>query len=58
LLEEAAKIMGSVQLGISLTKADIQDIAAFMRTTTGAQPVISHPVLPAPTDETPKPILD
>lgn len=57
-LEEAVGIMGSVQLGITLTKEDIKEIAAFLRTTTGVQPKVMHPVLPAPTDATPKPILD
>ena len=57
-LEEAAAVMGSVQLGISLTKADTQDIVAFLRATTGMQPKVSYPILPAPTDVTAKPILD
>ena len=57
-LDEAADIMGSVQLGISLTKTDTEDIVAFLRATTGMQPNVSYPILPAPTDATPKPILD
>jgi cytochrome c peroxidase len=57
-LEEATDIMGSVQLGIPLSKADTQDIVAFLRATTGIQPQISYPILPAPTDATPKPVLD
>ncbi|MDA8240729.1 MAG: hypothetical protein M0Z67_10215 [Nitrospiraceae bacterium] len=50
--------MSSVQLGISLTKEDISDITAFLHTTTGNQPKVEYPVLPAPTDSTPKPKLD
>ena len=56
-LEEAINIMGSVQLGISLTKTDIQDIVAYLRSATGMQPKVYYPILPAPTDTTPKPIL-
>ena len=56
-LEEAINIMGSVQLGISLTKTDIQDIVAYLRSATGKQPKVYYPILPAPTDTTPKPIL-
>jgi cytochrome c peroxidase len=50
--------MSSVQLGISLTKTDVQEIVVFLHTTTGIQPKIVYPVLPAPTDKTPKPKLD
>lgn len=57
-LEEAIDIMGSVQLGISLTKKDVQDIVAYLKSTTGIQPKVYYPILPAPTDATPKPILD
>jgi cytochrome c peroxidase len=57
-LEEAVGIMGSVQLGISLTKTDEQEIVAFLHTTTGVQPKVVYPVLPAPTDITPRPNLD
>ena len=57
-LEEAVSIMGSSQLGIVLSKKDIGDITAFLRTTTGTQPKIGYPVLPAPTDSTPRPRLD
>ncbi len=57
-LEEAVSIMSSIQLGISLTKEDINDITAFLQTTTGKQPKVEYPVLPAPSDSTPKPKLD
>jgi len=57
-LEEAVFIMSSVQLGISLTKTDVQEIVTFLHTTTGVQPKVAYPVLPAPTDNTPRPILD
>jgi cytochrome c peroxidase len=57
-LEEAVSIMSSVQFGISLTKTDVQEIVAFLHTTTGVQPKVVYPVLPAPTDTTPRPNLD
>lgn len=57
-LEEAVSIMGSTQLGISLTKEDVRDIVEFLHATTGKQPAITYPVLPAPTDATPRPRLD
>lgn len=57
-LEEAVSIMGSTQLGISLSKEDVRDIVSFLHATTGKQPMVEYPVLPAPTDSTPKPKLD
>lgn len=56
-LKEAVKIMGTAQLGISLSDAEADKIIAFLKTTTGKQPVMSHPIFPAPTDATPKPVL-
>lgn len=57
-LKEAVGIMGSAQLGANLTGSEIDKIDAFLRSTTGTQPKIEYPILPAPTDETPKPKLD
>lgn len=57
-LEEAVSIMSSTQLGISLTKEDVGDIASFLHTTTGTQPKVEYPILPAPSDSTPRPKLD
>lgn len=57
-LDEAVAIMGSTQLGISLDKADAQEIVAFLKTTTGDQPKVLYPILPEPGDATPKPVLD
>ena len=57
-LREAVAIMGSSQLGISLSEADIDMILAFLETTKGEQPQITYPILPAPTERTPKPKLD
>jgi len=57
-LREAVAIMGSSQLGISLTQDQTDKIVAFLKTTTGVQPRIEYPVLPAITEATPKPKLD
>ena len=50
--------MGSVQLGATLTDKEIDVIVAFLKTTTGVQPKVVYPILPAPTNKTPKPKLD
>jgi len=57
-LKEAVAIMGSAQLGISLSEDDVLNIEAFLKTTTGIQPQIAYPVLPPPTKTTPLPVLD
>lgn len=57
-LQDAVKIMGSAQLGITLAEEEIDSITAFLETLTGEQPEVTHPVLPPSTDQTPKPVLD
>jgi cytochrome c peroxidase len=57
-LDEAVSIMGSTQLGISLAKADAQEIVAFLRSTTGVQPNVLYPILPEAGAATPRPMLD
>jgi cytochrome c peroxidase len=57
-LKEAVAIMGSAQLGISLSDADVLNIEAFLKATTGKQPQITYPILPPPTKTTPLPVLD
>ena len=57
-IREAVKIMGAAQLGAVLTPEEVDKIAAFLKTTTGVQPKVEYPVLPAPTEQTPKPKLD
>lgn len=54
-LTAAVGIMGSAQLGISLNEDETKKIAAFLLTTTGIQPKVEYPILPAPTDATPQP---
>ena len=56
-LEEAVRIMGSAQLGISLTEADVAKITAFLRALTGRQPRVENPILPPSSDATPRPQL-
>ncbi len=57
-LQEAVRIMGVAQLGAAITDAEADTIVAFLKTTTGVQPKVEHPILPAPTGQTPKPKLD
>ncbi|RMF96305.1 MAG: cytochrome-c peroxidase [Candidatus Schekmanbacteria bacterium] len=57
-LKEAVKIMGDVQFGIKITDDEADKIVAFLKATTGKQPKIDYPILPAPTNATPKPKLD
>ena len=50
--------MGFVQLGATMTDKEIDAVVAFLKTTTGVQPKVVYPILPAPTNKTPKPKLD
>ncbi|HET8546992.1 MAG TPA: cytochrome-c peroxidase [Bryobacteraceae bacterium] len=54
-LRQAVAVMGSAQLGATLSEAETTDIAAFLRTLTGEQPKITYPVLPSHTRDTPLP---
>ncbi len=57
-LKEAIKVMGAAQLGAQLTAQEVDKIEGFLKTATGIQPKVEYPILPAPTDKTPKPKLD
>jgi cytochrome c peroxidase len=57
-LKEAIKIMGTAQLGAALTAGQVDVIEGFLKTTTGVQPKVDYPILPAPTEQTPRPKLD
>ena len=57
-LKGAVAIMGSAQLGITLTDNETDNVVAFLKVTTGRQPRIEYPILPASTEATPKPKLD
>lgn len=56
-LFESVRIMGSAQLGIALNAEEASAITSFLRALTGEQPVVTHPVLPPQTDQTPRPAL-
>ncbi len=54
-LRQAVSIMGSSQLGATLTEKEADVIVAFLQTLTGRQPQVVHPVLPPHTASTPLP---
>ena len=54
-LEQAVAIMGNAQLGHELDAGEVQAITRFLRTLTGTQPRVQHPVLPTSTLATPRP---
>ncbi len=56
-LTEAVAVMNDSQLGADLSAEEIDKITAFLKSTTGEQPVVEHPVLPAPTKDTLQPEL-
>ncbi|MBN2333137.1 MAG: cytochrome-c peroxidase [Deltaproteobacteria bacterium] len=56
-LRDAVAVMSTSQLGTKLTDAEVDEVAAFLKSTTGIQPVVDHPILPKPTDKTLKPDL-
>jgi len=55
-IEEAIKIMGETQLGLTLNDKDTKSIATFLKTLDGEMPTITYPKLPAVTATTPKPV--
>jgi cytochrome c peroxidase len=57
-LKEAVQVMGSAQLGAKITDGEADKIVAFLKSTTGIQPKVEYPILPPPTDQTPRPKLD
>ena len=54
-LEQAVAIMGSSQLGVELDDSQVSAITAFLHTLTGEQPEVAVPILPASTQDTPRP---
>jgi len=56
-LLDSVRIMGAAQLGISLTETEATQITAFLKTLTGEQPRVEHPILPPQADDTPRPVL-
>ena len=57
-LKAAVVVMSSAQLESVLKKEEVGNVVAFLKTTTGKQPLVEHPILPKPTDKTPQPKLD
>ncbi len=54
-LKETIKIMGENQLGTELSDAEIDSIHTFLEALEGRKPHITYPMLPASTENTPKP---
>jgi cytochrome c peroxidase len=57
-LKEAVSVMNDSQLGADLKEGDLDSIVFFLKSTTGKQPQVMHPILPAPTGTTPQPSLE
>ncbi|MDD2463885.1 MAG: cytochrome-c peroxidase [Desulfobulbus sp.] len=57
-LQEAAAVMNDAQLGSDMTQGDLAKIVTFLKSTTGKQPQVMYPILPAPTSATLKPSLN
>lgn len=55
-LKEAVSVMANSQLGAKLEDKQLDQIVAFLGTLTGEQPEVMHPILPARSAETPKPV--
>jgi cytochrome c peroxidase len=54
-LRQAVAVMGSTQLGIELSDAEVDKITAFLHALTGQQPQVTYPILPPSTVDTPRP---
>ena len=57
-LKAAVVVMSTAQLETSLKKNEVDNVVAFLKTTTGKQPAVMHPIMPKPTNKTPQPKLD
>lgn len=57
-LNDAVKMMGSVQLGIEINDKEAQSIVKFLGSLSGKMPKVEYPEFPASTDKTSKPQLD
>ncbi len=54
-LRQAVAVMGSSQLGQSLTDDETSKITAYLKSLTGEQPQVTYPILPPSTASTPEP---
>lgn len=57
-LNDAVKMMGSVQLGIKINDKEAESIVKFLGSLSGKMPKVEYPEFPASTDKTSKPQLD
>jgi len=57
-LKDAVKEMGSIQLGITISDNESEQIVTFLNSLTGEKPTITYPQLPVISDKTPKPEFD
>ncbi len=56
-LDDAVKIMGTAQTGVTINQEETAKMVAFLKTLNGKQPKVSYPILPPNSDTTPKPLL-
>lgn len=54
-LRQAVAVMGTSQLGATLSESEIDRITAFLHSLTGDQPKIVYPIMPASDASTPRP---
>ena len=54
-LSEAVTIMAKTQLGVDLTKSQLNYMVIFLKSLNGKVPRTTYPVLPAPSNSTPQP---
>lgn len=54
-LKVAVAVMGTSQLGGTLSAKDVDEITAFLHSLTGKQPDITYPILPPSVGSTPRP---
>ena len=54
-LPHAVEVMGTAQLGMTLTPEEVEGIVTFLGTLTGPQPKVEYPILPPQTSGTPLP---
>jgi cytochrome c peroxidase len=54
-LDAAIRVMGTAQLGATLSDQEVMALHAFLRALTGEQPKVEYPILPPQTPETPLP---
>lgn len=56
-IEESIKMMGEIQLGVDISDEEAEKISKFFDSLTGRMPAVIYPILPASTNQTPKPDL-